>query len=57
VNDGNGLPFNFTDLYGKVTFTADGGSKFSAFAFHNRDSVNYSVADLNWFHQEEESIL
>jgi hypothetical protein len=48
VNDGNGLPFNFTDLYGKVTFTADGGSKFSAFAFHNRDSVNYSVADLNW---------
>ena len=26
VNDGNGLPFNFTDLYGKVTFTGDGGS-------------------------------
>jgi len=49
VNDGNGLPFNFTDLYGKVTFTADGGSKFSAFGFHNQDSVNYSgVADLNW---------
>ncbi|NBX79883.1 MAG: TonB-dependent receptor [Flavobacteriales bacterium] len=48
VNDGNGLPFNFTDLYSKITFTADGGSKFSAFAFHNRDSVNYSVADLNW---------
>jgi hypothetical protein len=48
INDGNGLPFNFTDLYGKVTFTADGGSKFSAFAFHNQDSVNYSVADLNW---------
>ena len=48
VNEGNGLPFNFTDLYGKMTFTGDGGSKFSAFAFHNRDSVNYSVADLNW---------
>jgi hypothetical protein len=48
INDGNGLPFNFTDLYGKVTFTADGGSKFSAFGFHNQDSVNYSVADLNW---------
>ena len=48
INDGNGLPFNFTDLYGKVTFTADGGTKFSAFGFHNQDSVNYSVADLNW---------
>lgn len=48
VNDGNGLPFNFTDLYGKVTFNSNGGSKFSAFGFHNRDSVNYSVADLDW---------
>ena len=48
VNDGNGLPFNFTDLYGKVTFTGDGGSKFSAFGFHNQDSVNYEIADLNW---------
>lgn len=48
VNDGNGLPFNFTDLYGKVTFNSDGGSKFSAFGFHNRDSVNYGIADLDW---------
>jgi hypothetical protein len=48
VNEGNGLPFNFTDLYGKMTFNSDGGSKFSAFGFHNRDSVNYSVADLDW---------
>lgn len=48
VNEGNGLPFNFTDLYGKITFNSKGGSKFSAFGFHNRDSVNYSVADLDW---------
>jgi len=48
INDGNGLPFNFTDLYGKVTFNTDGGSKFSAFGFHNQDSVNYSVADIDW---------
>lgn len=48
INDGNGLPFNFTDLYGKLTFNSDGGSKFSAFGFHNRDSANFSVADLNW---------
>jgi hypothetical protein len=48
VNDGNGLPFNFTDLYGKLTFGSKGGSKISVFGFHNRDSVNYGVADLNW---------
>ena len=48
INEGNGLPFNFTDLYGKVTFTGEGGSKVSVFGFHNQDSVNYSVADLNW---------
>jgi opacity protein-like surface antigen len=48
INEGNGLPFNFTDLYGKVTFNSKGGSKFSAFGFHNRDSVNYTVADLDW---------
>lgn len=48
VNNADGLPYNFTDLYGKVTFNSDGGSKFSAFGFRNTDSVNYSVADLNW---------
>jgi hypothetical protein len=48
VNEGNGLPFNFTDLYGKVTFNNKTGSKFSAFGFHNQDSVNYQVADLTW---------
>lgn len=48
VNDGNGLPFNFTDLYGKVTFNGDGGTKVSAFGFHNQDSVNYDIADLRW---------
>lgn len=48
VNDGNGLPFNFTDLYGKVTFNGDGGTKVSAFGFHNQDSVNYDIANLRW---------
>lgn len=48
VNDGNGLPFNFTDLYGKITFNGEGGSKVSVFGFSNQDSVNYNVADLDW---------
>lgn len=49
VNDGNGLPFNFTDLYGKISFNGEDGSKFSAFGFHNQDSVNfYNTADLDF---------
>lgn len=48
INNGEGMPFTFTDVYGKMTFKGDGGSKFSAFGFHNRDSVNYGIADLDW---------
>lgn len=49
VNDGNGLPFNFTDLYGKITLGSTGGSKFSFFGFSNTDKVNYTdLADLKW---------
>ena len=48
INNGGGLPFSFTDLYGKLTFKSEGGSKFSAFGFHNRDKVNYTSADIDW---------
>ena len=49
VNDGNGLPFAFTDLYGKITINSPGGSKFSFFGFNNNDRVSYeSAADLDW---------
>ncbi len=43
-----GMPFAFTDLYGKLTFKGDGRSKVSAFGFHNRDQVNYDIANINW---------
>ncbi len=42
VNNGNGLPFNFTDVYGKLTFGSGQGSKISVFGFHNIDSVDYN---------------
>jgi len=49
VNNGNGLPFEFTDAYGKVTFFSNGGSKTSLYGFHNRDQVVYdSVATLSF---------
>jgi hypothetical protein len=49
VNEGNGLPFNFTDLYGKITLASGQGSKFSFFGFNNNDNVAYTdIADLNF---------
>lgn len=49
ANDGQGLPFTFTDIYGKFTIKSPEGSKFSAFGFSNNDAVNYTnIADLNW---------
>ncbi|WP_165366264.1 TonB-dependent receptor [Brumimicrobium glaciale] len=49
VNDGQGMPFSFTDIYGKFTIKSPEGSKFSAFGFSNNDAVTYdNIADLNW---------
>ncbi len=47
--DTAGLPFNYTDLYGKVTLNAGNGSKISIFGFNYSDRVNYSaLSNLNW---------
>ena len=49
--DGNtqGLPFNFWDLYGKVTVKGEGANKFSVFGFTFNDDVTYqAVSNLNW---------
>lgn len=50
VNDGdNGLPFSFTDFYGKLSSTGGNGSKFNLFGFNFNDRVSYrDVADLEW---------
>jgi len=48
INNGDGMPFSFTDLYGKITFKGEGGSKFNAFGFYNDDRVNYDIADITW---------
>lgn len=46
----NGLPFNYMDLYGKVTLSAANGSKVSFFGFNYKDRVkNYeSIANFGW---------
>jgi hypothetical protein len=47
--DSAGLPFNFTDLYGKISFNGENGSKLNLSAFNFSDDVTYrSLQKLNW---------
>ncbi|WP_027419999.1 TonB-dependent receptor [Crocinitomix catalasitica] len=49
INDGDGLPFNFYDLYGKISIQGEGANKFSLFGFSFNDQVNYqAVSNLQW---------
>lgn len=48
ATDSIGLPFNFTDLYGKMTFT-DGVNRVNLFGFFMDDNVNYQFpTNYNW---------
>ncbi|MBL8000468.1 MAG: TonB-dependent receptor [Flavobacteriales bacterium] len=47
--DTAGLPFEFTDIYGKLSFNGSNGSKFNLFGFNFTDGVKYQgVSDLDW---------
>ncbi|MBC8048096.1 MAG: TonB-dependent receptor [Fimbriimonadaceae bacterium] len=49
VNDSTGIPYSFTDVYGKLSFNSPTGSKFNLFTFNFRDSVAYSsITQFNW---------
>jgi hypothetical protein len=44
-----GLPFNYTDVFGKVTFGSPSGSKFNMFGYNFRDKVKWQqISNLNW---------
>ena len=45
-----GLPFNFQDIYGKVSLNAPNGSKINLFGFSFNDQVNNykSLSDFGW---------
>ncbi|MCF8366178.1 MAG: TonB-dependent receptor [Bacteroidales bacterium] len=48
VNE-DGLPFNFLDLYGKVSINSANGSKINFFGFNFTDKVNYQdISDYHW---------
>ena len=45
----SGLPFYYTDVYGKASVNAAGGSKFSVYGFSFNDKVDYSeTATFDW---------
>ena len=46
----DGLPFNYSDLYGKVSINAPNGSKVNVFGFSFNDNVNNykSLSDFGW---------
>lgn len=47
--DTGGLPYSFTDLYGKVSLNGANGSKLSFFGFNFNDHVNYQfVSQYDW---------
>ncbi|MEA3444565.1 MAG: TonB-dependent receptor, partial [Bacteroidota bacterium] len=47
--DEDGLPYSFTDLYGKLSINSAYGSKVNLFGFNFSDRVNYKqVSDLHW---------
>jgi hypothetical protein len=43
-----GLPYSFNDLYGKVSYIGNGGSKLNLFGFNFTDQVNLPQTKFNW---------
>lgn len=47
--DEQGLPYSYTDLYGKVVMSSSNGSKLNLFGLHYEDDVTFrDVSELNW---------
>lgn len=47
--DEKGLPYSFTDIYGKISFNNKTGSKWNVFGFNFQDNVNYeNISNLQW---------
>ena len=49
INSGQGIPFNFADYYGKLSFNTSNGSKLNLFGFDFTDNVNYpGISTIKW---------
>jgi len=50
--DDKGLPYSYTDLYGKFSLHGNNGSKVNIFGFNFQDKVDYEgISELNWTSQ------
>lgn len=51
-SDSTGLPFDFQDLYGKISINTEGGSSFHFFGFNFSDGYNNpEIANIKWDNQ------
>lgn len=50
ILDGETLPYNYTDLYGKISLNSPNGSKVNFFGFNFDDNVNNykSISEFGW---------
>jgi hypothetical protein len=48
VNEGAGVPFNYQDLYGKISVLSGNGSKFNVFGFNYTDGVDSKLINFGW---------
>lgn len=48
VNDSIGIPFDYEDIYGKISFLTGNGSKLNVFGFNYTDGVDYPITDFGW---------
>ena len=48
INDSVGIPFEYRDFYGKLSFLSGNGSKFNVFGFNYTDGVNYPATRFGW---------
>jgi len=45
----NGLPFNYTDIYAKLSYASENGSKVNLFGFSFNDQVTYqAISNYKW---------
>ncbi len=49
VNEGGGLPFTFSDFYGKLSFNSASGTRADVFGFNFNDQVSYrTIQNYEW---------
>lgn len=49
INDGTGIPFSFSDYYGKISFNASNGNRADIFGFNFNDQVTYkTINNYSW---------